>query len=161
MIHPALRTYYKTPVEYVEVIPDIKVDLNVLRNEFALIEPHITIKQFEQHKIGLMYRFVWNELSTLIPYTKSICENLKQFCPYNSIYYRKLMPLTCYKWHFDTMKTCLHIPIITNEGCKFVYENYVCSMPANGNVYIVNNEKFHTFINAGSTERVHITLDIF
>ena len=156
-----LRTNFKSPVKYIEAIADFKVDISMLLKESEHLNPNNWIDANWQDKISLMHKFVWDDAINNMPYTKSICEELRNISPYNSIYYRYLKPNTCYNWHRDAMGTCLHIPLITNEGCKFVYEDAVFTMPANGSVYIVNNGIPHSFMNAGKTKRLHITLDIF
>jgi len=50
----------------------------------------------------------------------------------------------------------LHIPIITNEGCKMVIENTAFHMPADGSGYITDNTKYHNFFNGSEIERVHL-----
>ena len=40
-------------------------------------------------------------------------------------------PRTCLSWHRDP-EMRLHIPIITNQGCKMVIEDQAFHMPANG-----------------------------
>ena len=64
-------------------------------------------------------------------------------------------PRTCLSWHRDPEKR-LHIPIITNEGCKMVIEDISFHMPADGSAYITDNTKYHNFFNGSEIDRVHI-----
>ena len=64
-------------------------------------------------------------------------------------------PRTCLSWHRDPEKR-LHIPIITNEGCKMVIEDISFHMPADGSAYITDNTKYHNFFNGSEIERVHL-----
>ena len=48
-------------------------------------------------------------------------------------------------WHRDP-EPRLHIPIITNPGCKMVIEDIAKHMPADGSVIITNNTKYHNFL---------------
>ena len=50
----------------------------------------------------------------------------------------------------------LHIPIITNPGCKMVIEDVAKHMPADGSITITNNTKYHNFFNGGEQDRVHL-----
>ena len=50
----------------------------------------------------------------------------------------------------------VHIPIITNPGCKMVIEDVAEHMPADGSVTITNNTKYHNFFNGGEQDRVHL-----
>ena len=155
------RNTHIGPVDYIEKLPNYSIDVETLINEAKILESLDWIDGFIQKKISLMYKFKWNDLVNSMPCTKSILDDLKKEMPYNSVYYRYVKPNTCYSWHVDMMHTCLHIPLITNEGCKFVYSDKVFSMPADGSVYIVNNSIPHTFINSGRYPRLHITMDIF
>ena len=68
-------------------------------------------------------------------------------------------PRTCLSWHRDPEKR-LHIPIITNEGCKMVIEDTAFHMPSNGNGYITDNTKYHNFFNGSEIERVHLVATV-
>ena len=50
----------------------------------------------------------------------------------------------------------LHIPIITNLGCRMVIDNIAKHMPADGTVTITNNKKYHNFFNGGEQARIHL-----
>ena len=58
-------------------------------------------------------------------------------------------------WHRDP-EPRLHIPIITNPGCKMVIEDVAKHMPADGSVTITNNTKYHNFFNGGEQDRIHL-----
>ena len=64
-------------------------------------------------------------------------------------------PRSCLSWHRDPEKR-LHIPIITNPGCRMVIEDESFHMPADGSVYITDNTKYHNFFNGGETDRLHL-----
>ena len=65
-------------------------------------------------------------------------------------------PRTCLSWHRDP-EMRLHIPIITNKGCKMVIEDEAFHMPANGSsAYLTDNTKYHNFFNGSEIERVHL-----
>ena len=95
-----------------------------------------------------------------ISYTKETIDKISEIFTFDSVNYRYVMPNTAYNWHSDIGANCLHIPLITNEGCRFVYENKSFFMPADGTLYTVNNGKPHTFVNAGSKPRLHLTFEI-
>ena len=50
----------------------------------------------------------------------------------------------------------IHIPIITNPGCRMVIEDESYHMPADGSAYITDNTKYHNFFNGGETDRLHL-----
>ena len=64
-------------------------------------------------------------------------------------------PRSCLSWHRDPEKR-IHIPIITNPGCRMVIENESFHMPADGSIYITDNTKYHNFFNGGEKDRIHL-----
>ena len=64
-------------------------------------------------------------------------------------------PRSTLSWHRDP-EPRLHIPIVTNLGCRMVIENIAKHMPADGTVTITNNTKYHNFFNGGEKERIHL-----
>ena len=64
-------------------------------------------------------------------------------------------PRSTLSWHKDP-EPRLHIPIITNPGCKMVIEDIAKHLPANGCVWITNNTKYHNAFNGGEEGRVHL-----
>ncbi len=160
MISEKLRKSWRSPVDYIEKISDISVDVPLLLQEFQTVKNQDWMESKVQNKLCIYY-LNWKTFTENMSYTRSIIDSLKTHMPFNSVYYRYVHSNTCYHWHKDEMQTCLHIPLVTNQGCKFVYDDKVFSMPADGSVYMVNNGKFHSFMNSGSESRLHITMDIF
>ena len=64
-------------------------------------------------------------------------------------------PRSTLSWHRDP-EPRLHIPIITNPGCKMVIEDVAKHMPADGKVWITNNTRYHNFFNGGEQNSIHI-----
>ena len=64
-------------------------------------------------------------------------------------------PRSTLSWHRDP-EPRLHIPIVTNLGCRMVINNIAKHMPADGTVTITNNTKYHNFFNGGEQERIHL-----
>ena len=64
-------------------------------------------------------------------------------------------PRSTLSWHRDP-EPRLHIPIVTNPGCRMVIEDIAKHMPANGTVTITNNTKYHNFFNGGEQDRIHL-----
>ena len=64
-------------------------------------------------------------------------------------------PRSCLSWHRDPERR-LHIPIITNPGCRMVIEEESYHMPADGTIYITDNTKYHNFFNGGEIDRLHL-----
>ena len=67
----------------------------------------------------------------------------------------KKEPRSTLSWHKDP-EPRLHIPIITNYGCRMVIDDRAYHMPADGSVYLTNTTKYHNFFNGGEEDRIHI-----
>jgi len=64
-------------------------------------------------------------------------------------------PFTCYSMHKD-ISPRIHIPIITNQNCYFIFkQNIVQHMPT-GSVYWTDTRHFHTFMNCSTEYRLHL-----
>jgi len=61
----------------------------------------------------------------------------------------------CNSWHRDP-EPRLHIPIVSNPGSLFIVNHHVTHLPANGSVYFTDTRGYHTALNGGETNRVHI-----
>ncbi len=152
-------------VTFVDRFSDIVVDLPAMLSEYKMSEDLLTEvvthnnKTLVQKKFHLIKKGEVNPHLSKLTYTHNIVSQIQSQYDFNSVTYRMVMPNTCYNWHIDAGKLCLHIPIVTNIGCRFVYDTRAFSMPADGSVYIVNNERPHTFTNAGSEPRIHLTFE--
>jgi hypothetical protein len=86
-----------------------------------------------------------------LPYTNSILSE-------HGVYRTRVMrmhPKTCYTYHQDWTKR-FHLPLITNDNCFFIIDDEIFRYPANGDIYIADTTKKHTFVNASLEERIHI-----
>lgn len=98
------------------------------------------------------------DLIKLLPYTWMIALKVRMFYAWTSAIYRVVMPNTCYNWHYD-LAGHNHVPIITNQGCRFVYEDQAHFLEP-GKLYRVDSVP-HTFCNSGSQPRVHLIFDTY
>jgi hypothetical protein len=64
-------------------------------------------------------------------------------------------PYACYSIHKDDTPR-IHVPIITNPECYFVFKQGVISHLPTGSVYWVDTTKFHTFMNCSDQYRLHL-----
>jgi hypothetical protein len=69
----------------------------------------------------------------------------------------QMPPNTSYSTHKDPLSR-IHIPIITNDKCAFLFpeNNYMKHMPADGSIYWTNTKLTHTFVNWSNEPRIHI-----
>ena len=86
-----------------------------------------------------------------LSYTNSVIQHLGMF----RTRVMKMKMKTCYTYHRDPTQR-IHIPLITNENCFFVIDDQVLRTPADGNHYLIDTRKMHTFVNASFKERIHI-----
>ena len=64
-------------------------------------------------------------------------------------------PYACYSIHKDDTPR-IHVPIITNPECYFVFKQGLISHLPTGSVYWVDTTKLHTFMNCSDTPRLHL-----
>ena len=127
--HNVRGTYWTLPNESgKEEVRDIPVD----ETKYTQLVPDFQNTYFEEVYNTLRKRFKLGRIRIL----------LKQ-------------PRSTLSWHRDP-EPRLHIPIITNLGCRMVIGNVSQHMPANGKVTITNNTKYHNFFNGGEKNRIHL-----
>ena len=64
-------------------------------------------------------------------------------------------PRTCYSMHKDTTPR-IHIPMITNPECYFVFKIGIIQHMPVGSVYWTNTVNLHTFMNCSTKPRLHL-----
>lgn len=103
--------------------------------------PEIDFSEFNPKFKGTYFEHVHEELAKRFPIgrTRVLSKGL-----YN-----------CNSWHRDP-EPRLHIPLITNPGSLFVVNHHVTHLPADGSVYFTDTRGYHTALNGGETQRVHI-----
>jgi len=62
---------------------------------------------------------------------------------------------TCYQWHNDDDYLRIHIPIISDHGNWFAFEEGLKRLDP-GYVYLVNTTVDHSFFNGSKTDRIHV-----
>jgi len=151
-------------VEYIEKLNNIKVDVNQLISEYnENIKSKMSLKKIGnadvQYLCHLMSYDEYLSEINLMKYTSEVLSELKKTFDFNFVTYRNLNPFMCYNWHVDSGELCYHIPLITQPGSRFVYEEKSFHLPSDGSVYVVNNGIPHTFANAGFDQRLHIMIE--
>lgn len=71
----------------------------------------------------------------------------------------KLRPRTSLSWHRDP-EPRIHIPIITTPGSLVVVDSFAVNMPADGSAYFMNTLSYHTAMNGGEEDRVHLVATV-
>ncbi len=88
-------------------------------------------------------------------YFKNVYEELSKKFKLGRVRILLKEPRSTLSWHRDP-EPRLHIPIITNPGCRMVIEDVSKHMPADGSVWITNNLKYHNAFNGGEENRIHL-----
>ena len=88
-------------------------------------------------------------------YFKEVYETLSKRFKLGRVRLLLKEPRSTLSWHKDP-ECRLHVPIVTNKGCSMVIENVAKHLPADGNVWITNNTKYHNFFNGGEQARIHL-----
>lgn len=77
----------------------------------------------------------------------------------------RLAPHVESTWHVDgqphVYSVRLHIPIVTNRGCFFNYQDESFHMAADGNAYLVKVNRPHMIHNKSSEDRFHLVVNIW
>lgn len=154
-----------TSVDFIDKLPDFYCDVSRMIREYKSIEDNLEDvinhgnATLVQRKLHLIKNNIRSDFLESLPYTKQLIDQISKLHEFNSVNYRMVMPNTCYNWHYDRGGLCLHVPLITNPGCRFVYDSKAFRMPSDGSIYIVNNSIFHSFMNAGPEPRLHLTFE--
>lgn len=141
---------------WLEPIDDFKVDIDTLVREYQDNNIENQMEDVYFDRVMVQRRFKITNTDNL-PYTGEVIKQMKSIFDFTHTHYRIKMPYTSYGWHTDDTEFCYHIPLITNSGCWFIYDDKQFRMPANGDVYIVNQGRLHTFVNSGDEPRLHLT----
>lgn len=86
-----------------------------------------------------------------------VCEWAKT--PIGRMRLMRCLPHTCYSTHRDT-GVRFHIALSSNPHCYFVFDDRdIIRIPVDGQLYAAVTQRWHTFVNAGETERIHLVFD--
>ena len=127
--HNVRGTYWTLPDETGK---EVVRDMPVAENKYTQLVPYFQNTYFEEVYNTLKKKFKLGRVRIL----------LKE-------------PRSTLSWHRDP-EPRLHVPIITNLGCRMVIDNIAQHMPADGTVTITNNTKYHNFFNGGEEARIHL-----
>ena len=127
--HNVRGTYWTLPDETGK---EVVRDMPVAENKYTQLVPYFQNTYFEEVYNTLKKKFKLGRVRIL----------LKE-------------PRSTLSWHRDP-ESRLHVPIITNLGCRMVIDNVAQHMPADGTVTITNNTKYHNFFNGGEEARIHL-----
>jgi hypothetical protein len=147
------------------------IDGNLILNEYNRLEKDIVwLEAGNKKQSGLQYMIgedMW------IGATGKQNFNEKGYTELNPLYYGTIFeeiinkyklirtrfmwvsPHTCYSMHQDSSPR-IHIPIITNTECYFVFKKGIIQHMPVGSAYYTDTRHFHTFMNCSSENRLHL-----
>lgn len=147
------------------------IDIKSLLDCYREIESSIEWFDYEKGKqAGLQYRDGENPWLSAVGKSKGDDLSVKEINPqikntefektikkFNLSRARLLWvkPFVCYSMHRDDSPR-IHIPLVTNENCYFVFKGWHPMHLNIGKVYLVDTTKFHTFMNCSEEYRLHI-----
>lgn len=154
-----------------------QIDIAPLLDEYAKLEPNIQWTEFPTgRQAGLQHRLnedpwtdavgVWRakkDTSTrwvdenyLNPFFKdTLFEELIREHNLKRTRLLWLKPQSCYTMHQDPTPR-VHIPLITNSACLFLFEDCVPTYMAPGCVYLADTTKMHAAVNCSNEWRLHL-----
>ena len=103
--------------------------------------PEVEFSEFNPAFKGTYFEYMYQELTKRFPIGRT------------RVLYKPVY--NCNSWHRDP-EPRLHIPVISNPGSLFVVNHHVTHLPADGSVYFTDTRGYHTALNGGESERVHI-----
>jgi aspartyl/asparaginyl beta-hydroxylase (cupin superfamily) len=92
-------------------------------------------------------------------YFKFVYEKINEFFEVGRCRVIKMPPRTTLSWHRDPEKR-IHLAIKTNYGARMFIEHTGHHIPADGNIYLTDNTKYHTAINGGEEDRIHLVATV-
>jgi hypothetical protein len=148
------------------------IDVTTILESYSLIEPNIVWTEYghKGKQTGLQYFNMedpWTsavgvsrgrelEYNRLNPFFKnSIFEEIIKEYNLKRTRLMWVYPFACYTMHYDTTAR-IHIPLITNPECYFVFKNGLVENLKIGSSYWVDTTKPHTFINCSEHKRLHL-----
>jgi hypothetical protein len=147
------------------------IDIEPILNSFLELDTDIIWTNYTQGKqTGLQYKITedaWTsavgkssgkelECTELNPFFKgTIFETIIEKYNLKRTRLMWIDPKSCYSLHFDESPR-IHIPLITNPECYFLfYPGIMCHLPINS-VWWVNTKLKHTFLNCSDYPRLHL-----
>lgn len=153
----------------IKILEDI--DINALLDCYQMISDSVEWFDYEKgRQAGLQYRIGENPWLSAVGKGKGDDLSIKEINPqikgtefekiinkFNLSRTRLLWvkPFVCYSMHRDTSPR-IHIPLITNKDCYFVFKYSIPAHLSVGHVYQVDTRNFHTFVNCSEHHRLHI-----
>jgi hypothetical protein len=153
------------------------IDISSLLECYHKLEPEVKWTKYgnKSKQIGIQYRIGGDPFSDAVgskvvedkvksPWSENLINPLFKNTPFEEIIKEYdmrrtrlmwVMPFSCYTIHID-IGARIHIPLITNPECYFVFKESGLTHLSAGKIYWTDTRKLHTFINCSKEPRLHI-----
>jgi len=162
----ALADAYKYAADLIGFTGDMVNCISLVHpEEEAADERGIFWTKNENYEEIQVERFVSEEIYKVFEpllmstYFKNVYDTLSKHYKLGRVRILKLNSRTCLSYHKDP-EARLHVPLITNPGALMIVDNESCHMEADGSVYYVDTTKYHTALNGGNSDRIHLVATI-
>lgn len=91
-------------------------------------------------------------------YVYDLLLDLKKYYNVGRTRFMLMKSKNCLTWHVDSTPR-MHIPVITNERCKMVWDDGTLTMEE-GNLYWVDTRIPHTAFNGSYKDRIHLVMTV-
>lgn len=113
--------------------------------------------QREEHVDEGMYTELIPEIKNT--YFETVYNDLSEYFTLGRMRLLLLEPRNCLSYHRDP-EPRLHLPILTNPGCLFIADHFCAHLPADGTVYYTNTLRYHSALNGGESNRIHLVTTV-
>jgi len=148
------------------------IDVNAILDSYSKIKSNIAWTDYghKGRQVGLQYyndedpwtsavgKSQGNELeyNKLNPFFKdTIFEEVIKEYDLKKTRLMWVYPFACYSMHYDATPR-IHIPLLTNPECYFVFKTGIVQHLEVGSSYWVDTRLHHTFINCSPQKRLHL-----
>ena len=122
-------------------------------------KPDSSFEEMEREPYVDEYRYTLFNEKLNDTYFKYVYDKINEFFEIGRCRVIKMPQRTTLSWHRDPEKR-LHIAIKTNHGARMFIEHTGYHIPADGNIYVTDNTKYHTAINGGEEDRIHLVATV-
>jgi hypothetical protein len=119
----------------------LRADNNYIEEQVEEPVDEFSFSEFIPEFADTYFEYVYQQLTALFPIGRMRILSKAEHC--------------CNHWHRDP-EPRLHIPIVSNPGSLFVVNNHCTHLPADGSVYFTDTRGYHTAMNGGFYDRIHI-----
>lgn len=151
---------------FVEICSEVNWQLDEFsRKEISLVEGRLCmipclLSRAEQLDKTPAREILWSGVKPIVEFVQNLFPNFKMVRGeiVNLTPGRSLTPHIDVHW-FHSVSKRIHVPVVSNSESFLTFENRPYHLQP-GKVYEINNRITHSGFNSGSTDRVHVIIDL-